>query len=132
MTRESLERFEENSVFVPKKGWALFEQAVPTRLNFEARSYLVDLFEAGKTNRNHRVSPEEAELKLRDKFPTKEETWLSVKQIKSLFSRLANPERTETNEDELVLAYNNADAEQVISATNKEVLKMKKKKKKSN
>ena len=132
MTGESLETFDENSVFVPKKGWALFERAVPTRLNFEARSYLVDLFEAGKTNRNHRVSPEEAELKLRDKFPTKEETWLSVKQIKSLFSRLANPERTETNEDELVLAYNNADAEQVISATNKEALKMKKKKKKTN
>ena len=51
-------------------------------------------------------------------------------QIKSLFSFLANPERTEISEDELLLAYENAEAEMVMSETNKEALKMTKKKKK--
>ena len=51
-------------------------------------------------------------------------------QIKSLFSRLANPERTEISEDELVLAFENAEAEMVMSETNKEALKMTNKKKK--
>ena len=47
-----------------------------------------------------------------------------------MFSRLANPERTEISEDELVLAFENAEAEMVMSETNKEALKMTKKKKK--
>ena len=81
LSGENLENFEEESVFVPFKGWALFERAVPARLNPEARAYLVELFEAGKANRNHRVNPEEAELKIRNQFPTKEESWLTVKQV---------------------------------------------------
>lgn len=78
---EDLEKFDGNSGFVPQKGWALFDRAVPARLNPEARKFLVELFEAGKTNRNHRVSPEEAELKLKNQFPSNEETWLTVKQV---------------------------------------------------
>ena len=63
------------------KGWALFDRSVPTRLNPEAREYLVEIFEAGKVNRNHRVSPEEAEMKLKNRFPLKEDSWLTVKQV---------------------------------------------------
>ena len=65
------------------------------------------MFEAGRKNKNHRVSPQSAELKLRDTFPDREECWLTAKQvcmgsflinyinqltfkqIKGLFSRLA-------------------------------------------
>ena len=81
MSGEVLEKFESGSVFAPAKGWALFDRAVPARLNPEARAYLVELFEAGKSNRNHRVNPEEAEIKLRNRFPTREESWLTVKQV---------------------------------------------------
>ena len=94
----------------------------------------MELFEAGKANRNHRVFPEEAELKLREKFPSNEESWLTVKQvkmdniisivlyelllqIKSLFSRLAAPDRVETTEDELVSEYENAEAETIVNTT---------------
>ena len=81
LSGEVLEKFDGDSVFVPAKGWALFDRALPARLDQDARAYLVELFEAGKSNRNHRVSPEEAELKLRNRFPTKEESWLTVKQV---------------------------------------------------
>ena len=84
LSGENLEQFEEESVFSPFKGWALFERAVPARLNPEARAYLVELFEAGKAKRNHRVIPEEAELKLRNQFPTKEESWLTVKRVMTI------------------------------------------------
>ena len=40
--------------------------------------YLVELFEGGKMDKNHRVSPEVAELKLRDKFPSSEDCWLTL------------------------------------------------------
>lgn len=81
LSGEVLEKFDGDSVFVPAKGWALFDRALPARLDQDARAYLVELFEAGKSNRNHRVSPEEAELKLRNRFPTREESWLTVKQV---------------------------------------------------
>ena len=55
---------------------------------------------------------------------------INIIQIKSLFSRLANPERSEKTEDELVLAYDNAEAEKMLSDTNKEAMKMARKKKK--
>jgi hypothetical protein len=43
---------------------------------------------------------------------------------------LAAPERSETTEDELAMAYDNAEAETILSDTNTEALKMTKKKKK--
>ena len=111
------------------------------------RAYLVELFEAGKANRNHRVNPEEAELKIRNQFPTKEESWLTVKQVmiisqfnyieeyqyhsdKKFVQPSGYPERSEKTDDELVLAYDNAEAEKVLSDTNKEAMKMARKKKK--
>ena len=84
MTGENLESFQNGSEFVPAEGWALFDRPPPAKLNTAAREYLVELFEAGKQNKNHRVSPEEAEIKLRDKFPTSEACWLSVKQVNFL------------------------------------------------
>ena len=81
MSNEVLEKFDKPSDFVPVEGWALFDRPVPARLNLEARAYLVELFEAGKTDRNRRVSPEEAELKLRNRFPLSEVSWLTVKQV---------------------------------------------------
>ena len=42
----------------------------------------MELFEGGKMNKNHRVTPDEAELKLRDKYPETEEYWLTKKQVK--------------------------------------------------
>jgi hypothetical protein len=81
MSKEVLKKFDNPSDYVPMKGWALFDRSVPTRLNPEAREYLVEIFEAGKVNRNHRVSPEEAEMKLKNRFPLKEDSWLTVKQV---------------------------------------------------
>jgi hypothetical protein len=81
MSNEVLEKFDNPSDFVPVEGWALFDRPVPARLNPEARAYLVELFEGGKSDRNRRVSPEEAELKLRNRFPLSEVSWLTVKQV---------------------------------------------------
>ena len=41
----------------------------------------MELFEGGRTDRNQRCSPQTAQLKLRDKFPSFEKCWLSVKQV---------------------------------------------------
>ena len=49
-------------------------------------------------------------------------------QIKSLFSRLAAPERLEATEDELILAYDNAEAETIVSESKHAARKMYKKK----
>jgi hypothetical protein len=78
---EHLEEFSAGSQFLPREGWALFERPPPSRLNLEARGFLIDLFNAGKENKNHRVSPGAAEVMLRDKFPIKTECWLTVKQV---------------------------------------------------
>ena len=66
----------------PTRGWALYDRPPPTRLNPQARAYLVELFEGGKLDKNRRVSPQEAENFLRQKFPTQEDSWLSVKQVR--------------------------------------------------
>ena len=81
---EHLEKFSSESVFVPREGWALFDRPPPSRLNSEARVFLIELFNAGKENKNNRVSPEVAELMLRDAFPSKEVCWLTVKQVNHL------------------------------------------------
>ena len=47
-----------------------------------------------------------------------------------MFSRLAAPERSETTEEELEVAYDNAEAEMILSETNVDALKITKKKKK--
>ena len=77
---EHLEEFSNDSKFVPTEGWALFDRLPPSRLNLEARGFLIDLFNAGKENKNHRVSPGSAEVMLRDNFPSKTECWLTVNQ----------------------------------------------------
>ena len=61
MIQEELVPVEANTVLAPKMGWALFERPPPSRLNPVARSYLVELFQVGKDDRNKRVSPQEAE-----------------------------------------------------------------------
>ena len=76
--------FTSESRFLPKEGWALFDRPAPSRLNAAARSYLVELFNAGKENKNNRVSPETAEMMVHDKFPTDEDCWLTVKQVNFL------------------------------------------------
>ena len=82
MMEENLENLPSESDFVPKEGWALFERAPASRLNEAAKGFCVDLFNAGKANKNSRVSPESAELMLRDRFPSKQECWLTVRQVR--------------------------------------------------
>ena len=67
----------------PLEGWALHERTPPSRLPIKAKEFLVELFEDGKINKNRRVSPDEAELKLRDKYPKTESYWLTKKQVKN-------------------------------------------------
>ena len=96
MMEEHLEIFPSKSDFVPKEGWALFERAPASRLNAEAKGFLVDLFNAGKANKNNRVSPESAELMLRDNFPSKQEFWLTVRQVSNAFISLQDFLTTKT------------------------------------
>ena len=74
MKGELLKKCPDCSEFVPVEGWALFERPPSAKLNQDARAYLVELFEAGRLNRNHRVSSTKAGITLRDKFPAMEET----------------------------------------------------------
>ena len=78
---ETCQTYEMTSPVVPDVGWALFERPPPSRLDKQARDFLVELFEMGRTDRNQRCSPQTAEVKLRDQFPTCEKCWLSVKQV---------------------------------------------------
>ena len=66
---------------VPKVGWALQERTGSARLQGDAKAIVIEMFEAGRKNKNHRVSPQSAELKLRDTFPDREECWLTAKQV---------------------------------------------------
>ena len=66
---------------VPKVGWALQERTGSARLQGDAKALVIEMFEAGRKNKNHRVSPQSAELKLRDTFPDREECWLTAKQV---------------------------------------------------
>ena len=81
MMGEKLESFPSDCYFTPKEGWALHERPLPSRLNDESRRFLVDIFNAGRENKNNRVSPESAEILLHTEFPDNEECWLSVKQV---------------------------------------------------
>ena len=83
MGKEELVSVEARSPCAPTQGWALFERPPPSRLNPDARTYLVELFQGGKEYKNRRVSPQEAVLLLYKKFPTQEDAWLSVKQVKN-------------------------------------------------
>ena len=74
-------RQDEGSSYIPVEGWALHERTPPSRFPAEAKAFLVELFEGGRKNKNHRVSPDEAELNLRDKYPNTEENWLTKKQV---------------------------------------------------
>ena len=68
-----------SSPYAPTQGWALFERPPPSCRNPDARTYLVELFQGGKEDKNRRVSPQEAVLLLYKKFPTQEDAWISVK-----------------------------------------------------
>ena len=70
-----------DSTVVPKEGWALSTRTGSARLQGEAKALVIEMFEAGRKNRNHRVSPQSAELKLRDCFPEREDCWLTQKQV---------------------------------------------------
>ena len=70
-----------DSTFVPKEGWALSTRTGSARLQGEAKAFVMEMLEAGRKNRNHRVSPQSAELKLRDCFPDREGCWLTQKQV---------------------------------------------------
>ena len=141
---EILTKQDVGSMYVAKEGWALFERPPPTRLPVKAKDYLVELFEGGKMDKNHRVSPEVAELKLRDKFPRSEDCWLTKKQvciiwqhfetynvfqIKGVFSRLAAGKEKEENteEHEVERDFDNLEAELIMSDTVTEIKKKKKK-----
>ena len=78
---EILREFNSKSESVPKEGWALQERTGSARLQVDAKALVLEMFEAGRKNRNHRVSPQSAELKLRDSFPDREECWLTAKQV---------------------------------------------------
>ena len=81
MAEEKLHTVCDSSIFSPKEGWALFERTPPSKLNPDARAFLVDIFNSGKENRNKRVNHDAAEIMLRDNFPGKQECWLSAKQV---------------------------------------------------
>ena len=70
-----------DSTFVPKEGWALSTRTGSARLQGEAKALVMEMFEAGRKNRNNRVSPQSAELKLRDSFPDREDCWRTQKQV---------------------------------------------------
>ena len=78
---EILRTFDSKSELVPKEGWSLQERTGSARLQVEAKALVVEMFEAGRKNRNHRVSPQSAEVRLRDSFPDREECWLTAKQV---------------------------------------------------
>ena len=70
------------SEYVPLQGWALTERSSSSRFPVEAKDELTVMFEGGRQNKNCRVSPQTAEARLRDKFPNREECWLSAKQVR--------------------------------------------------